>query len=595
MKKLQPFILFLLLLPAQIHSQEYQEILRNIFFDAEYYLMEESYPDALIEYQKLYTRGYKDNANINYRMGICYLNMPGEKDKSIPYLTTGARNTTTRYKEGIFSESKAAIDVFLYLGNAYRISNELDRAIDAYNKYKELIGDQGSEMFAYADQQITACNNARTAMERPEYFIREHTGERINGTSSDFNPVVSQDEEVMIYMTSLKFYNAINMSTKADGEWSAPVNITPQIQSDGDQYVNSLSLDGKEMFLNKEDNFNSDIFYSKFEDKQWTQSVPLGKQINTKYWESHACISPDGKELLLTSNRKESLGGMDIFVSMLNEDGEWSEPVNLGDTINTELNEDNPFLTADGKRMYFSSQGHYNIGGYDIFYADRQADGSWGKPVNLGYPLNTTDDDLFYMPLGDGKLAYQAIFDDENIGSRDIYRFELFDTEAEYLAAITPPEPIIPVDTTPVEVIKYEPARIYEFRPVYFGFDKYSVAGETRSTLNEVVMAMEAIPELEIEVVGHTDSKGSDTYNSGLSRRRAEKVVEFLIQSGVDAERITSSGLGETAPVARNTNPDGSDSPKGRELNRRVEFRVLTPDIPNIEVKVIEVPAGLQK
>ena len=419
-------------------------------------------------------------------------------------------------------------------------------------------------MLAYADQQITACNNARTAMEKPVYFIRTHTGERINGTTSDYNPVVSQDEEVMIYMTSLKFYNAINMATKADGEWSAPVNITPQIQSDGDQHVNCLSLDGKEMYLNKEDNFNSDIYYSKFEDNQWIQSVPLGKQINTKYWESHASISPDGKELLLTSNRKDSYGGMDIYISTLNDNGEWSEPVNLGDTINTGLNEDNPFLSSNGKRMYFSSQAHYNIGGYDVFYADRQANGSWSSPVNLGYPLNTTDDDLFYMPLAEGKLAYQAIFDNENIGSRDIYRFEIFDTEAEYLAAITPPEPIIPVDTTPVEV-PVEPARIYVLSAVHFGFDKYSVVGETRATLNEVIQAMNAIPELKIEVVGHTDSKGSDTYNMGLSRRRAEKVVEFLIQSGVDEERITSSGAGETEPVARNTNPNGSDSPEGRK------------------------------
>jgi hypothetical protein len=460
MKKLQPFILLLLLLPAQIFSQEYEEILRNIFFDAEYFLMEESYPDALVEYQKLYTRGYKENANINYRMGICYLNMPGEKDKSIPYLTTAAQNTTTRYKEGIFSESKSAIDVFLYLGNAYRITNELDRAIEAYNQYKELIGEKESEMLAYADQQILACNNARTAMDKPVYFIREHTGERINGASSDYNPVVSPDEDVMIYMTSLKFYNAINMVTKEDGVWSAPVNITPQIQSDGDQNVNCLSSDGKEMYLNKEDNFNSDIYYSKFENNQWIKSEPLGKQINTKYWESHASISPDGKELLLTSNRKDSYGGMDIYISTLNDDGKWSEPVNLGDSINTELNEDNPFFSSDGKRMYFSSQGHYNIGGYDVFYSDRQADGSWSSPINLGYPLNTTDDDLFYLPLGSGKLAYQAIFDDENIGSRDIYRFELFDTEEEYLAAITPPEPIIPVDTTPAVEVPVEPSRL---------------------------------------------------------------------------------------------------------------------------------------
>ena len=111
-----------------------------------------------MEYDKLHKRGYKDNANINYRMGICYLNIPGEKDKAIPYLTKAAQNTTTRYKEGIFSESKAAIDVFLYLGNAYRITNELDWAIESYNKYKELIGDKESEMVLYADQQIIACN-----------------------------------------------------------------------------------------------------------------------------------------------------------------------------------------------------------------------------------------------------------------------------------------------------------------------------------------------------------------------------------------------------------------------------------------------------
>ena len=106
---------------------------------------------------------------------------------------------------------------------------------------------------------------------------------------------------------------------------------------------------------------------------------------------------------------------------------------------------------------------------------------------------------------------------------------------------------------------------------------------------------MDAIQELRIEVVGHTDSKGSDTYNMGLSRRRAEKVVEFLIQIGVDKKRITSSGAGETEPVARNTNPNGSDSPEGRKLNRRVEFRVLTPDVPNVKVDVIEVPANLHK
>jgi len=136
MKKIGPVLFLFLLLPGVTRAQEYQEVLRNIFYEGEYWLVEESYPDALAEYQKLYTRGYENNANINYRMGICYLNIPGKKEKSIPYLEKAVKNVTPRYKEGIFKETKAPYDAWLYLGNAYRITNELDKAVDAYNTYK---------------------------------------------------------------------------------------------------------------------------------------------------------------------------------------------------------------------------------------------------------------------------------------------------------------------------------------------------------------------------------------------------------------------------------------------------------------------------
>ncbi len=600
MKKIQSTLLLLLLLPGILGAQEYQEILRDIFYEAEFWLMEESYPDALVEYQKLVPRGYADNANINYRIGICYLNIPGEKDKAIPYLEKAVQNLTPRYKEGIFKENKAPYDAWLYLGNGYRINNQLDKAIEAYNTYKELLDDEESEEVHYVDQQIEACNNAKKAMDNPVYLIREHLGELINTGTADFNPVVSQDEQTMVYMTKLPFYDAIKISRKIDGEWTEPRQITAEMEPEAKLLVNSISRDGNEIYLNQEDNFNSDICVSTFEDGRWTAAKPLNKDINTKFWESHACISGDGERLFIASNRKNGQGGMDIWVSKRGPEG-WQEPENLGPVINTDLNEDNPFLSEDDRVLYFSSQGHYNFGGYDVFRSEMQPDGSWGEPKNLGYPLSTTDDDLFYVPIGDGKYGYQALFAEDNIGSRDIYRFELFDNEAEYLAAIAPPpeqpaEPEQPVEEPVVEPpVEEPPAVIYVIRPVFFGFDRFDLTTEAKSTLDDLVEILEKFPALEVKAVGHTDHIGPESYNMMLSKKRSASVVSYVTRMGIDGRRIKSTGMGESQPVARNTNPDGSDSPAGRRLNRRVEIHVVKPDIPNVKVEEVTVPDHLKK
>jgi tetratricopeptide (TPR) repeat protein len=279
MKKILALITFCFLTIQILLSQEYIEILRDVFLDAEFFLMDESYTDALTEYQKLYSRGYENNANINYRIGMCYLNIPGEKEKSIPYLEKAVQHTTAKYQEGMFKETEAPYDAWLYLGNAFRINNELDKACQAYQEFQKLLDNPKSEMSKYADQQITSCNNARVAMENPVYYIKENMGEMINTEFSDFNGIVNANEDVLVYMTSLKFYDAVKYSRKIDGKWTEPINITPEIQSDGDQYVNCLSKDGMELYLNKEDNFNSDIYYSAYLNGRWDKSAPLNKNL----------------------------------------------------------------------------------------------------------------------------------------------------------------------------------------------------------------------------------------------------------------------------------------------------------------------------
>jgi outer membrane protein OmpA-like peptidoglycan-associated protein/tetratricopeptide (TPR) repeat protein len=616
MKKILTLITVCFLVIFTSFSQQYQEVLKDIFLDAEFFLMDESYADALVEYQKLIPRGYENNANINYRIGVCYLNMPGEKEKALPFLEKAVTNVTAKYKEGIFKETHAPYDAWLYLGNGYRITNQLEKAVQAYQKYKDLIDDEKSEMSKYADKQIEACNNAKKVQENPIYVIQDNLGEVINTEFSDFNPVVSADETVMVFMTALKFYDALKFSKKVDGKWTEPINITPEIQSDGNQYANCLSKDGTQLYLNIEDNFNSDIMFSTYNNGRWDKSEPLNKNINTKFWESHASISPDGEALYFTSNRKGGFGDMDLYVSRKSELGDWDKPVNLGPAVNTELNEDNPFLSEDGKVLYFASQGHYNIGGYDIFKSEQMADGAWGQPVNIGFPLNTTDDDLFFFPSGNGKYGYQARFADDNFGLRDIYRFEIFESEAEYLAAIRPVseeviEPLVEeveevkeeavkevteeVVKEVVEEVKPEPEpRVVFLRAIFFDFDKYSLTSQAKTTLDNLYDIMKLFPEMHILASGHTDAIGTDAYNMNLSKNRANSAIGYLKIKGVEAGRLQIKALGETEHIAINRNPDGSDSPEGRKLNRRVEFRVIKPDLPNVKVEPVSVPDRLK-
>jgi outer membrane protein OmpA-like peptidoglycan-associated protein len=624
MKKILTLITVCFLVIFTSFSQQYQDVLKNIFLDAEFFLMDESYADALVEYQKLLPRGYENNANINYRIGVCYLNIPGEKEKGIPYLEKAVTNVTSKYKEGIFKETRAPYDAWLYLGNGYRITNQLDKAVQAYQKYKELLKDEKSEMSKYADQQIVSCNNAKKAQENPVYVIQDNLGDVINTEFSDFNPVVSADENVMVYMTALKFYNALKYTKKVDGKWTEPINITPEIQSDGNQYANSLSKDGTLLFLNMEDNFNSDIMFSKYQNGRWSKSELLNKNINTKFWESHASISPDEESLYFTSNKKGGHGEMDIYVSQKGKDGDWSEAVNLGPAVNTDLNEDHPFLSEDGKVLYFASQGHFNIGGYDIFKSEQMADGTWSKPVNLGYPLNTTDDDLFFYPSGNGKYGYQARFADDNFGLRDIYRFEIFESESEYLAALRQAsekltEPVVEEVTEikkeelkeveevlkeevkeqaveeKVEEVKPEAERKIVFlRAVFFDFDKFSLTSQAKTTLDNLTDIMKLFPEMNILAIGHTDAIGTDTYNMNLSSKRADSAIGYLKTKGIEAGRLQIKALGETEPVAINQNPDGSDNPEGRKLNRRVEFKVVKPDLPGVKIEPVPVPDNLK-
>lgn len=586
-----------------IFPQQISDALREVFIDAEYFLVEEDYVDALVEYEKIYKRGYKDNANINYRMGICYLHLPGEKDKSIPYLEKAIKNVSDNYSEGSLKETYAPYDALLYLGNAYRVNNQLDKACSAYNKYMEL-DKKSIESIDYAKKQIDACKVAKVQMQKPVTYTIENIGVPVNDKYSNFKAVLSADESRIIYVTQLKFYDAVFFSEKKENTWSEPVNFTPQIESDGDQYPCFLSPDGNTLLLSKEDFYNSDIYISYFSEGVWSKSKSIGKKINTKYWESHACISPDGNTIYFASNRKGGLGAMDIYYAKKTDNGEWGEPLNIGVPINTDLNDDTPFILEDGETLYFSSQGHNNMGGYDVFYTTLNDDGTWSEPKNIGYPVNTTDDDLFLMPVGEGNTLYTAKLLEDGIGQEDIYRLQIL-SEAEAAELIAQEGGTEEIEDTLGEIEVVEETEIVEqeieepeervvLRPIYFDFDKYNLDATAKQKLDYVSEIMKEYSSLKLLVIGHTDSKGSYEYNKILSEKRATSTANYIISKGISSNRLKMKGQSESNPVAINASADGSDCPEGRKLNRRVEFRLIESEFDNITFEKNEVPDNLK-
>ncbi|MEI6048558.1 MAG: hypothetical protein WCS03_06635 [Bacteroidota bacterium] len=398
--------------------------LQDTFLEAEFFFINEDYPDAIINYLQLYEK-LPENSNLAYRIGVCYLNIPGKKNLSVDYLETASKNISAKHKEGTINEVAAPYDVLYDIGKAYRINYMFDKAKEAFKKYEGTLLPDDRDNLEFIKHEIEVCDRAKDLIAKPVAFTEENLGEPFNDEKANFNPLISADGKSFAYMVSLKFYDAVMFSRLANGKWTAPVNITPELQSDGDFYISCLSADGKLLFLSKDDNYNSDIFTSSFNGTRWSKTVKLNKNINTKYWESHGFISEAGDQLIFASDRPGGFGGLDLYVSH-KVNGDWGPTVNLGPEINTQFNEDRPFLINNGKSLFFSSQGHENIGGYDIFRTDLQSNSLWSDPKNLGYPINTTDDNFFFMPTGDGKSGYYSIFKESGgLGKENIYKITL--------------------------------------------------------------------------------------------------------------------------------------------------------------------------
>jgi tetratricopeptide (TPR) repeat protein len=423
MSKRAVCLIVIIIFSFPIFAQE-NKSLQDTFLEAEFFKMNEDYPDALTYYLQLYEK-LPDNANLAYCIGVCYLNIPGRKNFSVDYLETASKNMSAKHKEGSIGQQTAPYDALFDLGKAYQINYMFDKAKEAFSKYLGTLLPDDHENLDFVKHEIEVCDMAKELIAKPVAYSEENIGELFNDEKANYNAVISADGKSFAYMVSLKFYDAVMFSRLVNGKWTPPVNIIPELQSDGDLFISCLSADGKLLFLSKDDNYNSDIFTSSFDGNSWNAAIKLNKNINTKYWESHGFMSEAGDQLIFASDRPGGFGGLDLYISS-KVNGDWGPAVNLGPEINTQFNEDRPFLINKGKTLFFSSQGHINIGGYDLFRSDLQSNGLWSEPKNLGYPINTPDDNIFFMPVGDGKSGYYSIFKEAGgFGKEDIYKITL--------------------------------------------------------------------------------------------------------------------------------------------------------------------------
>lgn len=420
------------------------------------------------------------NAHINYKVGRCYLLLNGKKTEAVPYLEKAVVKTSSKAKSN-YKATESPLDAYFHLARAYHLDSQFDNAIAAYRKYLQEDRSLFKERVEEIEWMIQTCQNGKLIVASPIAATTENLGKNINSIYDEYAAVVDAAETMMIFTSRRptstggymdlddKYFEDIFVSLKEDGEWQKPISIGSQINTEGHEATIGLSADGQELYIYRDDFGDGNIYVSNLKNGGWSEPRELNQNINSVFRETHATVSVDGQTLYFTSDR-DGEGGMDLFISRRLPNGEWGLTLNLGETINTKYDEETPFIHPDGKTLFFSSKGHNSMGGYDIFFSILQDNGKWSTPMNIGYPMNTAEDEYFFVMSPDGKRAYYSSSSGKGIGGKDIYLVHL-DTDRDipltvYKGVIVPdPDGRTPKDVT-IKVTDNETGELFGlYRP----------------------------------------------------------------------------------------------------------------------------------
>lgn len=549
------------------------------------------------------------------------------------------------YEKAFEIDSVFSFEYRLPYAIAFAGKGDFERALMEINKLlaAEKLNPNTRRAGEFRKRSFTfAVNYAKLHPSKNYVFAPTNVGPEINSTESEYFPSLTIDRSEMVFTRRVKNYNEDFFSTKAEkGKWNISTPMAGDVNTTENEGAQNISQDGQWLVFtgcNRRDGYGScDLYISYLTDKGWSPASNLGNKINSEFWESQPCLSPDKRDLYFAGRMPGGFGGSDLYVSHLQPNGKWSEPENLGPGINTSGDEQCPFIHADNQTLYFTSNGLQGYGDADLFYVRKGPNGVWSDPVNLGYPINTISQEGTLFITSDGKTAYYSSDRSDSKGGLDIYSFELredvrpyntlwvrgkvFDNKtkkglpsAVELIDLAAKQPLSKVQTDengnylitlPVgkdyafnvnrkgylfysdnfSLSKNFPDSLYVkdiplqpieanasviLKNIFFDVNKFGLKTESQVELEKLVQLLNENPTLKLEISGHTDNAGKPADNLTLSLNRSKSVVSYLLSKGINANRLTSKGYGETKPVADNKTENG------RALNRRTEMRVTS-------------------
>lgn len=419
------------------------------------------------------------------------------------------------------------------------------------------------------------CLVADSLTKHPSAYQLRYLGDSLNTIYNNIWPTLTPTEDVFFTTVVHNYQENIYYSLPIEGsKWTPAKPLPAPLNSDENEGSQSFSADGKYMFFvrcNQKDGYGScDIYYCMKMGSGWTRPINAGKIVNTNVWESTPSVSADFTTLYFSSNQRPNKGGKDIFSAEIavRSDGllEFFNVKNLGDTINTIYDETAPFIHPDGVTLYFSSSGHESMGGLDVFYSRKDSTGVWRKPQNMGYPLNNTRDNFGFCTNLIGDKGYISAHKD-NLPSNNMVIYEVT-MPREFR-----PQPTIFIkEERGLQFSKISDGTSISLNNILFEFNKSTLLESSFAEIDKVSKILTETSELNVEIVGHTDSIGSAEYNEILSMKRAISVRDYLVSKGISGSRINCIGLGASKPLLPNT------SEENRAKNRRIEFKFYSKE-----------------
>jgi OOP family OmpA-OmpF porin len=533
-----------------------------------------------------------------------------------------------------------------WYGICLRANQHFDGAKQQLSQFeKGYHGDQ--KYITMADKEIANCRFAQDQYKYPILMEVAKLKGEWNPDGSNY-AILKRDEGFLFTSSRLikedkRRLNRIYHTTTNRGTKPEIVNLkVDDGKKDAEFGTPALNPDGTRMYFTRWYKEGSKtihaIYRTDLSGSAWGTPKKLSPNVNLDGFSAiQPFVTADGKRLYFVSDKPGGQGGQDIWVSDLDNSGDPVNSTNLGNVINTPQDEQSPYYDAPNKRLVYGSKGFIGLGGFDFF--ESQGDmGYWNKPRNMGYPINSAKDDLYYYPDRNDATKFYISSDRESDCCLEVFqvtdkryilsglivdcdthkalpgvRVSFVDSlsketmkemtvgrDAKYAFKVATNRPynlvlektgyftkVVPVNTASGKMLKdtlvspdlclqsFEVNKPIVIKNILYDFNKADLRPESKIVLNGLVTILKDNPKIKIELSAHTDSIGSDAYNLNLSQMRAQSCVDYIVSSGINSERIFAKGYGRTKPVAPNSLPNGQDNPDSRQLNRRTEFTVL--------------------